>query len=591
MSNAEIAHVLEKIARLLEVQGAIRFKIQSYDRVSRVVADLDRPLAEIFAAEGHKGLTALPGIGESTAAKIEEMLTKGRCTKYEELQAALPPGIEELLAVPGMGPKTALLAATRLKVRSLDDLERAIQAHKLAALPRMGAKLEEKLLKGIAIVRQGLARKSLGEALPLADALLDSLRALPGVSRAEAAGSLRRMRETVGDLDLLVAPRRPADATAIMRAFVSHPDVTGIIAHGDTKASVRLRQGLDADLRVIEPAAFGAALHYFTGSKSHNIRVRELGVKLGLKINEYGVFRGAKRVGGREETEIFRAVRLPFIPPELREDEGEIEAAAKGRLPRLVDARDIRGDLHVHSTWSDGRASIEAMVAAARALGYEYLAFCDHSQSLKVARGLSVPDLRRKHREIDALNRDLRGFRVLKGAEVDILPDGSLDYPDEVLDELDVVVASVHTRFTLDEAAQTKRVVAALRHPRVTFLGHPTGRMLGMRDAHPINLHDVIAAARDHGKALELNAQPDRLDLSSGPLREARAAGVMIAIGSDAHDTASLSFVPRFGAGAARRGWVGPGQVLNALPLAKLLKRLGNAKPRSARFRAASPGA
>ncbi len=566
--------MLERIARLLEVQGAISFKVRTYDRLAMIVADHERPLADLFAEGGRKALLALPGIGESTATKIEELLTTGRCGRYEELKASLPKGIEELLAVPGMGPKTALLVATKLNVHSLDDFERALDEHRLAALPRMGDKLQAKLLHGIAIARQGQDRRPLGEALGIAEVLLASLRALPQVARAEAAGSLRRMRDTVGDLDLLVTPRRLKDAAVIMQAFVGFPDVREIVARGETKASVRLRQGLDADLRVIAPKAFGAAWHYFTGSKAHNIAIRELGVRRGLKINEYGVFRGTKRIGGKEESEVFKAVGLPVIPPEIRENEGEIEAATKGKLPRLVQATDIKGDLHVHSTWSDGRATIEAMVVAARALGYEYLAFCDHSQSLKIAGGLSVEELRQKHREINTINRSIRGFRILKGAEVDILADGSLDYPDGVLAGFDIVVASVHSRFNLDQAAQTKRVTTALRNPHVTILGHPTGRLLGQRDAHPIDLTEIIKVAREEGKALELNAQPDRLDLSEHPLREARAAGVMIAIDSDAHDAASLSFVPRFGAGAARRGWVGPNQVLNALPLAELMKRL-----------------
>jgi len=581
VTNAEIAAVLEKIARLLEVQGAIRFKVQTYDRLSRIVADHDRPLADLHAAGGRKALLAIPGIGEGTAGKIEEMLTAGTCTRYEDLKASLPKGIEELLAVPGMGPKTALIVAKTLNVHSLDDLERALVAHRLAPLPRMGEKLEEKLRHGIAIVRQGQARRPLGEALGITEALLAALRALPGVARAEVAGSLRRMRDTVGDLDFLVSPRHRGDGPAVMKAFVESPNVREVVARGETKASVRLRTGLDADLRVVEGAAFGAALHYFTGSKAHNIAIRELGVRAKLKINEYGVFRGTRRIGGREEAEVFRAVGLPVIPPEIRENEGEIEAAAKGQLPRLLDARDIRGDLHVHSNWSDGRATMEAMVAAARALGYEYLAFCDHSQSLKIAGGVSVADLRKKNREIDALNRSLRGFRILKGSEVDILADGSLDYPDDVLAGLDVVVASVHTRFNLDAAAQTKRVTAALRHRQVTLLGHPTGRLLGQRDPHPIDLAEIIKVAKEEGKALELNAQPDRLDLSEHPLREARAAGVMIAVNSDAHDPASLARVPGIGAGAARRGWLEPQHVLNALPLAELLEFTAHASPRA----------
>lgn len=576
MENAEIAAVLGKMAVLLEVKGEIRFKIQAYDKAAQLIAGLDKPLKEMYAASGTKGLQTLAGIGEGIARKIEELLTTGRCKEYHALQAALPPGIEALLELPALGPKTAVKLARELKIRSVADLERAIQEHRVQTLPGMGAKQEANLLKGIALWKQGQERIALGKALPLALEILGILEGLPAVQRATYAGSLRRMRETVGDLDFLATPRRPRDAEAIMNAFISLPQTAEVLVQGQTKSSIRLRNGIQADLRVVEAESFGAALHYFTGSKTHNIQIRELGVRRKLKINEYGVFKGRRRVGGREEEDVFRAVGLPLIPPEIREGTGEVEAAAQGRLPRLIAPGDLKGDLHSHSTWSDGAHSIEQMAAAAQALGYRYLAMCDHSRSLKMAGGLSIEALRKKNKTIDAINKRLKGLRVLKGAEVDILEDGSLDYPDSVLAELDVVVISVHSKFNLSEAAQTTRVARALANKHVSLLAHPTGRLIGKRNPYAINLAEVIKAARDHGKCLELNAQIERLDLADAPLRQAKEAGVTIVINSDSHRADQLALGRQFGVAQARRGWLEAGDVLNTLPLDKLLQRLAS---------------
>ncbi len=574
MENARIAAVLARIAELLQVKGEIRFKIQAYERAARVVESHPRPLAELYAQGGLKTLCGLAGIGEGIAKKIEELLVSGRCREYEKIKSELPPGIEELLDVPYLGPKTAVLLATKLKLKNVADLERALKAGKVRSLPRMGVKQEEKLLHGIALLRQARARMPLGLALPMAGKMLEFLRKIPGVARAEWAGSLRRMRETVGDFDFLASPADAREAAGIMEAFSRMPQVAQVMAKGETKTSVRLKSGLDADLRIVPEDSFGAALHYFTGSKAHNIQIREMGVKRGLKINEYGVFKGRRQIGGAEEEDVFRAVKVPFIPPELREGSGEIESALAGRVPRLVEFEDLRGDLHAHSEFSDGMQSIEEMALKARSLGYEYLGLCDHSQSLRLAGGLGVPELKKKNREIDSLNRRLRGVKVLKGAEVDILPDGSLDYPDKVLEELDVVIVAVHSRFRLDEDAQTRRICRALAHPKAHILAHPTGRLLGQREGYAVNLKQVVAAAKANGKCLELNSQPERMDLPDVWLRAAKEARVPVAIDTDAHDANYLEPGLRFGVGLARRGGLEPKDILNAADLAGLLGKL-----------------
>lgn len=574
VDNAGIAKVLDKFGQLLAVQGAIIFKIQAHEKAAQLIQALDRPLAEVYQEGGVKGLVALPGIGEGIAKKIAELIDTGKCAEYEKLKKSLPPGIEDLLEVPNLGPKTALLVAKELKVKSLADLEKVLTDGRFATLPRMGEKQAQRILKGLRFQASSAGRIPLSTAMAKVEGLLSHLRARSDVARAEFAGSLRRMRETVGDLDLLVIPKKADAAAAIIAAFTKLPGVTEVVAQGPTKASVRLDGGIEADLRVVEKESFGAALQYFTGSKAHNIRIRELAVKQGLSINEYGILKGKKRTGGAEEAEIYKAVGLPWIPPELREDGGEIELASKGKLPKLIEPSDLKGDLHMHSTWSDGTNSIAEMAAAARRLGYAYIALCDHSQSLKMAGGLSIADLRKKNKEIDALNRKGIGVRILKGSEVDILADGSLDYPDEVLEELDVVVVSIHTRFELPEAVNTMRAVKALAHPKTTVFAHPTGRLLGKRAGYPINIPEVIKAAKQYGKCLEINAQPQRLDLNDVQAKAARAAGVPILIDADAHRAEDLGYARKLGVGIARRAGLEAIDVLNTLPLEKLLKRI-----------------
>jgi DNA polymerase (family 10) len=569
MKNLEIAALFNEIADLLEIKGESTFRVNAYRRAARSLENL----AEDVEAVADRGeLDQIPGIGKSLAEKISEYLRTGKITYHQELLRELPHGITTLMRVPGLGPKTAVLLYERLGITTLDQLERAAREGRLRDLPRMGKKTEENILRGIEQVRRQSTRLPLGAVLPLAQEVVAALRKAKGVGEVSVAGSLRRMRDTIGDVDVLATAKVPEP---VMEAFVTHPLVAQVLSQGTTRSSVVLRNGVQADLRVVEPASFGAALQYFTGSMDHNVKLRERAVRMGLKVNEYGVFRveDDRRVGGRTEEEVYAAVRLPWIPPELREDQGEIEAAERGKLPRLVTREDIRGDLHMHTKWSDGQATAEEMARAARQLGYEYVCITDHSQSLKFAGGVSVEDLREHVREVRRLSERLEGITVLIGSEVDILADGSLDYPDDVLRELDVVIASVHSRFRMDTRAMTDRILRAMRNPYVTMIGHPTGRLLGQRDPYSVDVERLVAGARETGTVLELNAQPDRLDLKDAHVRLAKEHGVQVAIGTDAHSPAELRFM-EFGVGTARRGWLEPQDVVNTLPLNKLLSRL-----------------
>lgn len=566
--NRAVAERFALIADMLEIKGESIFRINAYRRAARAVEGLAEDIAAV-AARG--GLTEIPGIGQATAEKIAEFLKTGTMKTYEELAASLPPGLATLMAVPEVGPKTALLLYEKLGITSLDQLEEAAEAGRIRTLPRMGARTEENILRGIAMVRRSAERRPLGVALPVAEELVEHLRSVPGVEEIEVAGSLRRRRDTIGDIDILVTSQDPGRA---MDAFVQAPQVVQVLSHGPTRSSVILSVGLQADLRVVEPAAYGAALQYFTGSKEHNVALRERAVRRGLKLNEYGVWRarGNRRIAGRSEEEVYRAVGLPWIPPELREDQGEVDAAAAGRLPRLIEVSDIRGDLHVHTIWSDGAETAEAMAAAARALAYEYICVTDHSQSLKVAGGVSVGDLRRNIAHVRALS-DRAGTAVLIGTECDILADGSLDYPDEVLAGLDLVIASVHTRFRMSREAMTARIVRAMESGRVDILGHPTGRLLAARDPYEVDVEAIIEAAARTGTILEINAAPERLDLKDAYVRAAKERGVLLEIGTDAHSSAQLRHMA-LGVSTARRGWLEARDVINTLPLAKLREHL-----------------
>lgn len=566
MKQHDIASIFNEMADLLEFRGDNPFRIRAYRRAAQNLESFSGDLDALASADR---LQELSGIGVDLAAKINEYLRTGRIAAFERLKRTIPKGVFELFEVPGVGPKTAKLLIERLHITTIPQLEAAAKAHRLSRLPGFQAKKEENILKGIEIVHKGRSRMHLGIALPLAQELLAFLKTIPGVSRVSTAGSLRRMRETIGDLDLLAASARPS---RVMEAFTHAPFCARVLASGQTKSSIVTSEGLQVDLRVVEPDSFGAALQYFTGSKEHNVRLREMASRQGMKINEYGIFRTRtnRKLGGREEAEIYRVLGLPWIPPELREDSGEIEAAKARRLPSLVEAEDLRGDFHIHTTWSDGSDSLEAMAKAGQAHGYRYLAICDHSQSLKVAHGMTVARLRQQMKKVQALNERLPpSFRLLMGAEVDILNDGAMDYPNEVLSDLDFVIGSVHSGFTQSEAAITRRIIRAMENPYVTLIAHPTGRLMGQREPYAVDLEAALKAAKATGTAVEINAYPRRLDLCDTAARRAQTLGVMLAISTDSHSLDQLDQMT-FGLGVARRAWLEPRHLLNCLSLEQL---------------------
>ena len=561
MRNLALARIFSEIADMLEIKEASIFRISAYRRAARAMESLTEDVAEVAARDD---LEEIPGVGTSTAEKIEEYLETGKITYYEELRASLPLGITTLMSVPEVGPKTAVLLYEKLGVTTIDELERAARQGLVRTLPRMGAKTEENILNGIELIRRTKERLPLGQVLPHATEIEDALRALKEVKAISLAGSIRRMKETIGDIDILVTSSRPA---RVMDVFTTLPQVQRVLAKGPTRSSVLLEVGIQADVRVVKPESFGAALQYFTGSKEHNVRLREKGVRRGLKINEYGVFRvkDEKRVAGRTEEEVYAALDLPWIPPEIREGQGEVELAEKGKLPRLVELPDIRGDLQMHTRWSDGSDSAEAMARAAKERGYEYIAITDHSQSLRFVGGVTVEELR-DHAKLVKQVADKVGIAILMGTECEVHPDGSLDYPDEVLKELDIVLAAVHTRLRMSEAEMTKRMIKAMENPHVDVVAHPTGRLLGQRESYSVNVERLVEAARRTGTVLEINAGPQRLDLRDTQARLAQERGVKLAINTDAHTRYQLRYM-EFGVGTARRGWVEKKNVINTLPL------------------------
>ncbi len=566
-ANAEFARIFREVAELLELSSANPFRVRAYVNAARVLEESPVSVAHM-AREQPARLRELPGIGEDLAAKVEEIARTGSLAFLQELSRQAPPGAVALMHVPGIGPRKARLLSERLGVRSVAGLARAARAGRVRALPGLGARSEQRLLAELAHAAPDERRMLRARAAQYAEPLLEWMRGATGIGRVELAGSFRRCRETVGDLDLLVESE---DGRAAVRHFTAYPQVARILARGTTRAAVQLAGGLHVDLRVLPAESYGAALHYFTGSKAHNIAVRGMGRARGLKISEYGVFRGARRTGGRTEAEVFAAVGLPFIPPELREDRGEIDAARRGQLPSLVTLADIRGDLQSHSTDSDGRHSMEAMAEAAEALGYEYLALTDHTPSVRVVGGLDRAGFRAQMRRIDRLNARLKRLTLLKGAEVDIHPDGSLDLDDDTLERLDVVLVSLHASLGLPPQQQTARLVRALRHARVHILAHPTGRLVNGRRGAQFDLDEVCRVAANEGVFLEVNAQPERLDLDDVAVRRALELGCTLVISTDAHATEELGFM-RWGVDQARRGWTGAAHVANTRPLAQLLK-------------------
>lgn len=565
--NADIAALLNDIADLLEIESANPFRVRAYRNAARQMENLPREASALLA--NGEDLTRLPGIGKDLAGKIREIVETGRSRLLEQLRRELPPTLTDLLHLPGLGPKRVHALYHELDIQTPAQLYRAARDGRLRELPGFGEKTELKLLAALEAHLGASKRFKLASARQYAEPLRAYLAQGPGVDEAVIAGSYRRCRDTVGDIDILVSAD---DGAGVMARFAAYDEVDRVLALGTTRASVVLKCGLQVDLRVVPQASLGAALYYFTGSKAHNIAVRALARERGLKVNEYGVFQGARRIAGASEASVFQALGLAWIPPELRENQGEIQAAAAGTLPQLVTRADLRGDLHAHTTATDGHASLEAMVAAARARGLDYLAITEHSRRLTMVHGLDARRLREQGAAIDRLNRQLQGFTVLKGIEVDILEDGSLDLPDDVLGELDLVVAAVHSRFNLSREAQTRRILAALANPLVHILAHPTGRLIDSRDPYDVDMPRIIREARRRGCFLELNAHPERLDLLDTHCRLAKEEGVLVAINSDAHSEPGFDNLD-YGIGQARRGWLEAKDVLNARPLAEV-KRL-----------------
>ena len=566
VQNAEVAAMFDQAAELLEIEGENQFRVRAYRRAARVIEGLPQSIKSLLSAG--RDLSELPGIGKDLAGKIAEIVQTGHFALLESLKRKLPGELGEIAALPGLGPKRVKLIHDKLRVSTLDDLRRVVKAGRLHGLRGFGPIIEKKL--SAALEKPTTEKRfKLSVAEAEAEALVGFLR---DGGRVVVAGSYRRRRDTVGDLDVVVTAK---DGATVGNKLVSYENVTDVLAHGPTRTTVVLRSGLQVDIRAVPEESYGAALLYFTGSQAHNIRLRAIAAHRGWKLNEYGLFSGRRRIAGLTEEDIYKKLGLAFIPPELREDRGEVVLAAANKLPRLVTRADLRGDLHVHSDWTDGTASIEAMAKGAQAQGYEYVALTDHSRRVAMAHGLDPARLARQGREIDRLNADLHSLTILKGIEVDILKDGRLDLPDASLAKLDIVVASVHSYFDLPREAQTERVIRAMQNRHVSIIGHPTGRLIGEREPYDIDMERVIAAAHALGCRLEINAQPDRLDLNDIHIHAAKQAGVKLAISSDAHAVDAFACI-RFGVDQARRGWLTPDDVINTLSLAdlrKLLKR------------------
>ncbi|HOW42741.1 MAG TPA: DNA polymerase/3'-5' exonuclease PolX [Candidatus Omnitrophota bacterium] len=567
MKNALVAEIFRSIAQILQIRGDNRFRIRAYERAAANVEGYAEDI-ESVARQGR--LQEIPGIGEDLSEKIEEIVRSGKLKFLDELKREIPSGVLDLLSVPTVGPKTAQILYRQLHIDSIAALRHAIEAHQLQALAGFKEKTIENIRKGVALVEKSRERMTLHQAIQVSEKFVSALKKLPRVEEIVCGGSLRRCKESVRDIDILIVSGNPQ---AVMDAFCALPMAKEILAHGQTKASVRTPAGVQVDCRVVEKKAFGAALVYFTGSKNFNIKLRMLAQKKKAKINEYGLFKGERFIAGRTEEELFKALGMQFVDPEIREDTGEIELALQGRLPRLVEHKDLKGDLHMHSAWSDGISSIEEMARSARSLGYSYIAVTDHSQGLKVANGLSPASLLKKRKEIDALNRRLRGVRVLFGAEVDIDAEGRLDYPDAILKEFEIVVGAIHSGFKQPAGQITRRLIRACENKYVHIIAHPTGRLIGSREAYAFDMEAVLRSAARTRTALEINSFPDRMDLNDTHCRMAKEAGVRISINTDSHAADQLTNI-RYGLAMARRGWLEAADVLNTLPLDQLLQEL-----------------
>ncbi len=569
MKNSEVAKVFQDIADLLELKGENQFKIRAYQKVVRSIEYLPVEVEQLVKEDR---LKEIPGVGEAITKKITELVTTGKLGYYEELKSEFPEGISTLLDIPGIGPKTAMLLSSDLGIRSVNELEAAIIEGKVASLPRMGDKITENIRRHIQTLRRKDQRIPIGEALPVVDEILSRLKKLPGLKNLTPAGSLRRFRETIGDIDIMGTADNPRE---IMQAFTTLPQVKEVLASGTTKSSVIVSGGLQVDLRLVEHDSFGSLLQYFTGSKQHNINLRERAHRRGLKLSEYGITNLATGELERFATEeaFYQRQGLAFIPPEIREAQQEIERAERGTLPELVELSDIKGDFHVHSTWSEGRESIEAMALAARERGYQYLAITDHSGGRGIAHGLDAERLRQQILEIKELNQRLGGIHIFSGMEVDIRADGSLDMPDELLQELDIVTVAVHSGMNQSQEQMTPRIIQAIENPNVDVLAHPTCRLLPNREPVAVDIEATFQAAARTNTVLEINGMPSRLDLKDTHIYRARELGVKLVINTDAHNIDHLEFM-RFGVGVARRGWCQAQDILNTRPLSEVMDYL-----------------
>lgn len=569
MRNTEIAQIFREIALYLEMQEE-RFKPRAYEKVAYAVEALEEPVAEIYKRDGIKGLRNIPGVGQAISEKIEEIIQTGKLKYYEELKRETPVDIRSLTTIEGVGPKSVKVLYEKLGVKEVSELEQAARAGKIRALPHFGEKMEQKILKGIEFLKQGSGRFPLGSVFSLILEIEGRLRQLPGVEAVSVAGSVRRRRETIGDADIVAIS---AKSEKVMDYFVSMPEVAHVHGKGVTKTMVKLKNGMDVDLRVVAKESFGAALNYFTGSKDHNVALRRIAQEMGLKLNEYGLYRGEKSIAGETEEGIYKALGLSYIPPELRENRGEIEAAKKGELPDLVEYQDLRGDLQTQTTWTDGANSIEEMAEEAKKSGLEYIAITDHTKSLAMTGGADEKKLLKQMEAIDKINRSLKGITILKGAEVNINKDGTLDIEDEVLAKLAVVGIAVHSHFNLPRREMTGRIIRAMRNPNADILFHPTGRVIQKREAYDVDMDAIIKTAKETGTVLEVDAYPDRLDLKDEHIRKAVDAGVKLVIDSDAHSVSHIRYLD-FGVAQARRGWAKKSDVLNTRPLKEFLKGL-----------------
>jgi len=568
LSNSDIASIFATVADMLELKGENIHRVLAYRRAAETVGSLPRSLRAVYE-EGK--LTELPYIGATLAEKIEELLTTGQLEFYNRLADEIPPGVVQMVKVPGLGPKRAAIFWKELGITSLEALKEAAEQGKLKSLAGMGAKSEAKILEGIAALANRSDRVRINEALPIATQLLDALLQLPGALKGNVGGSLRRRRDTIGDIDLLIASYEP---DPIMQAFVERPEVARVTGHGSIKASVDLYNGLQADLRVLVPERYGTLLIYFTGSQAHNVKLRELALKKGLSLNEHAFtpLNGDPEILCATEEEVYAKLDMPYIEPELREDRGEIEAALAGKLPNLIEVEDIRGDLQLHTTWSDGKTSIIDMARAAMAKGYKYMLVTDHSYSLGVVQGLKPEDIPQQRAEVDAANAKLGdAFRVLHGCEVEIRADGTLDFDEETLAQFDIVQASLHTSLRQPRDQVTQRVLNAIRNPYVSIIGHPRGRLIPDREPADLDMDAVFAAAKEHDVALEINANPHRLDLDDVHARRAKELGIKLTISTDAHRPEELDLM-EYGIGVARRAWVSADDVVNTWPLEQVLE-------------------